>query len=174
MNTVTEIIGEVYRPFEGFKIDEWYLERGTQVHSAMAAICLGQKILSYDPRIEGYIKAGELFISTYKPIILAVEERIENTALQITGKPDLIARIKYRGSRIDIIIDWKCGVTGYELIQLGGYGLLAKKRYGMAVLLNSDGTFKIAGKGVTDISNIWRRRFLATLTVFNTIKEIKK
>lgn len=169
MVSVTEIIQKVFRPFEGAGDLTWYMNRGTQVHSCCKAICLNQSF-SFDEKISGYVFACKKFLNDFKPVVQIVEKRFNCETLQVTGQPDLIAVIKNEST----IIDWKCGLSGYELIQLGGYSCLTGVKFGLSVKLNEDGTYKIGGQGITDISKKWQRYFLGALTSYNCMKELGK
>ncbi len=141
---VTEIIRDVLGGW--FPSDPWYLERGTAVHDAMAAILRG-KAFDCDPRIQGFVDAGRKFIADTGAIMVNVEDkvegRVESQVHQFCGRFDAILKIK----GCDTLIDWKTNDADDERValQLGGYALALGKaapRYGMGVGLHDDGTYK--------------------------------
>jgi hypothetical protein len=168
MTRITTIISEVFRPYVGITIDPIYLELGSVAHTCYAGLCTGQTVSNVDERISGRVNACKSFLATFKPIPIDVEKRFNDMTLGITGKPDLLATID--GKRV--IIDHKASLSGYEPIQLAGYGVLTGYKLGMSVQYDNDGKYHTSG--IIDISGIWRRRFLAALTCYNTMIALGK
>ena len=160
---VTEIIGEVLSGSQ-WMADEFYLQRGTAVH-ACCALVLAHSEFTCDERITGQVQACRNWMEMYKPEVLHIEERRTHKIYQYTGMPDLVCKIN--GKRT--IVDWKASIAPTVNFQLGAYGLMFDCKYGMAVQLKEDGTFKTDGLVKMDIPG---RKFLAILTVYKIKHEL--
>ena len=70
--------------------------------------------------IEGYFKTGEFtegrkylpegwdnFVDKYRPEMIYGEERFYDNNLMVTGQPDFVGYITYKGRRVRAVVDWK-------------------------------------------------------------------
>lgn len=156
---VTDILRETIGGW--MPADDWYLERGTALHACMEMIAKG-KTFECDPQIEGYVQAGRNFFTDVQPEILDTEVEVLSKLYQYGGRYDARARINGRSC----IIDWKTNAYDLETVtlQLGGYALAqGKTRWGMAVALHEDGTYKTSG--FLDLT-LAQREFIALRTVY--------
>jgi len=81
--------------------------------------CAENGTLMHD-EIEGYFKTGEFtegrkylpkgwnnFWDKYRPEMIYGEERFYDNKLMITGQPDFVGFIDYKGRRVRAVVDWK-------------------------------------------------------------------
>jgi hypothetical protein len=144
---VTEIIQAL-----GLVEARWYSdysrERGTAVHAALELLAMGRlDWTSVDPRIIGYVRAGERFVlDAGIPIGECLTEHlVYHEARRYAGKLDLFA--KAYGA--PAVIDFKSGGLGCAGIQLAAYEEALRIERGdvrpyrrMAVQLRDDGTYR--------------------------------
>jgi len=132
---------------------EEYFPRGLIVHDCMKLLLTdGLDWDTVDPRIEGYVRAGEKFISDsgFKPI--CVEKPLYHPSWNYAGTGDAVGTVP--DGRV-ILPDWKTGaVTRSVKWQTAGYGELydvngickVTERYGLQ--LKSNGKYKLVGPWV--------------------------
>jgi hypothetical protein len=162
--SVTEILSSVLgNPYQGLPDAEFYMERGQAVH-ACAALIAKKKEFDHDPKIDGQVSAIRLFFSTIKPVVIAVEQRVESRLYQYAGTLDMVAMID--GTMT--IIDWKSSLLPTMALQLAGYAIAweeiggAKIKAGYGVEIRADGQYRMTEKYNLQIE---RREFLALRTV---------
>ena len=142
--------------------------RGEDVHYACELLDTGQlDYTTVTEEIAGYVMAYEKFKHEYKPVILAIEERVYHPVYKFAGTLDRVWRIK--GS-VDLA-DLKAGVdqpchqmqtAAYRLAWDSGHppGMAIKKRH--ALYLRANGTFDYrVHNGVSDGA-----AFLAAIQLF--------
>lgn len=82
---------------------EYDLSRGSAVHAATHFLDQGDLSWeSVDPVIVGRLRSYQRFLDEVKPIILAIEEGVENTALRYCGTLDRRVMLRGREAVIDI------------------------------------------------------------------------
>lgn len=148
---VTEILKSL-----GLVDDRWFQEhhrqRGNAVHVGMQLLITGQLDWStVDPRIVGYLRAGENFlrdtgVEIGSPEILT-EHLVYSSAYRYGGKVDAYARL-FR--KMDAVLDWKTGAHDLAHIQTALYEEPLREELGLkrpmrryAVKLNADGTYHV-------------------------------
>lgn len=122
-------------------------DRGTAVHRAVQLLAEGRlDWSSVDPRILGYVQAGDRFLrDAGVPIGECVTERIVyHPAHRYAGKLDLFAECF--GS--PAVVDFKSGALGHAGLQTAAYEDALRQEIGgaparrMAVQLREDGTYR--------------------------------
>lgn len=145
---ITEILGD---PFADVPQDrlEFCQGRGNAVHLAGALLVDGELDWNtVDPRIEGYVRAIELFHKECPGKIVYSERRLVSTTVGVGGTPDLVKFIRGRRS----LIDYKTSqqMTPRMRLQTAGYEVIHNDqfpnqpiydRYGLR--LNPNGTYKL-------------------------------
>lgn len=89
--------------FEEYKeaLDET-AENGTLMHEAIEKFFDADSFRS-DLLPEGWDK----FVQKYEPEFVYGEERFKDNQLMLTGQPDFVGYIKYKGRKVSAILDWK-------------------------------------------------------------------
>lgn len=168
MPRVTEIVRTVA---PAWQCDEWYLQRGTACHLAIALMLKGQlDWASVDPIIEGRVRAVQRFVKDVDATPLFIESKITGSGYE--GTPDLVALIG--GFRC--VVDWKGGaIQPAAQLQLAAYSLaVGNIDRVVAVETKDDASYKCiwgtrnpkrdhAHFNLTDAENI----FKAVLTAYN-------
>ena len=148
--SVTQCIGAVLG--KGWEAEEWYLDRGTQIHAAAALIARGK--LDWEKwqtqlreafneaeatSIIGRAKAVERFLKELKIEPLETERQLASSAMQIAGTADLLGRLSNRY----VVVDYKGSLDPRVEVQLGFYSIMAHCDQAIAVKLNDDGTYRL-------------------------------
>ena len=99
----------------------WAFSQGTTFEEYEEALntCAEDGTLMHD-EIEGYFRTGEFtegrkylpegwknFVEKYEPEFIYGEERFYDNNLMITGQPDFVGYITWKGQRIRAVVDWK-------------------------------------------------------------------
>ena len=99
----------------------WAFNQGDTFEKYEEALneCAENGTLMHD-EIEGYFKTGEFtegrkylpegwdnFVDKYRPEMIYGEERFYDNNLMITGQPDFVGYINWKGKRIRAVVDWK-------------------------------------------------------------------
>lgn len=169
MNRVTEILRDVLNT--GQLPDQWYLDRGTASHSALALELQGKEY-SCDERIKGFIQAGKKFIAENKPVVMQIEQTLQCKRYNLQGTPDYIAEIDGKLT----ICDWKTNqFYWWNKYQLAAYAVLLQENgitcnYGTVIALLEDGNYKVKHYNLKPLTY----DFKAMLTVYNIKNGEKK
>lgn len=164
--SVTQIVNHFCPPFQA---DQFYLDKGSAVHAALAMIALGIEFDPVDERIAGKVEAGRRFFRDCKPTVGHVEKHLFSAHFRFAGTLDLSARIDGH----IVIIDWKSRLTKSVQWQLGGYAALLKEETGLdakrgyGVQLNDDGRYQV-GETYDLIRS--GREFLGMFGNYNALK----
>lgn len=156
-----EMLGQPYRS------SEWHMQRGRVVHACAAMIGKGIEF-DYDPQIEGQVAAARKFHNDFCGTVLAIEEPFYSVRYQYAGTVDRIQKLvipERPAIDVGVIIDFKATLTRQTEVQLGGYSVLTKNRWGMGVQLNDDGTYKCSP--VYDLRRP-AQEFLSLLSAYGT------
>lgn len=139
---------------------KWFTEesrqRGSAVHHGVRLLLEGHKLdpKTVDPRIVGYIKGAERFLSEVFVEPICVEVPMYHETLDYCGTMDLVAR--YGSKKLITIIDWKTGpvpdleVVSPEALQMAFYKMLfeanqpGKIQKRLGVHLEKNGNYKLA------------------------------
>jgi len=146
--SVTECLS-ILRRFEGIpdRILIQAAEEGTQVHKYCLAYAKG---LYLPPPAELALAIGgfKRWFNTAVDQVLCVEEQLEDQNLCLTGRLDLIAKLK--GERLYSVIDLKRASADWIVgLQLAAYEHLASKRFERkfgpryALLIGKDGSTRM-------------------------------
>jgi len=168
---VTEIV-QALGIVEPRWFSDYSRDRGTAVHAALEYLARGVlDWMSLDPRIEGYVRAGDQFmrdagIEPGSPVAL-VEHLVHHPTLRYAGRLDLYARAFGEMA----VIDFKSGGLGCADIQTAAYEEALRIELGaarpfrrMAVQLREDGTYKKTDfRSASDYT-----RWAACCLIFNT------
>lgn len=99
----------------------WAFSQGSTFDEYEEALneCAENGTLMHDA-IEGYFKTGEFtegrkylpegwdnFVDKYRPEMIYGEERFYDNNLMVTGQPDFVGYITYKGRRVRAVVDWK-------------------------------------------------------------------
>ncbi len=99
----------------------WAFSQGTTFEEYEEALneCAENGTMMHD-EIEGYFKTGEFtegrkylpegwdnFVNKYEPEMIYGEERFYDNNLMVTGQPDFVGYITYKGRRVRAVVDWK-------------------------------------------------------------------
>jgi predicted RecB family nuclease len=99
----------------------WAFNQGDTFEKYEEALneCAENGTLMHD-EIEGYFKTGEFtegrkylpegwdnFVDKYRPEMIYGEERFYDNNLMVTGQPDFVGYIDWKGQRIRAVVDWK-------------------------------------------------------------------
>lgn len=107
--------------------------RGLAVHRANEALALGD---GYEPELSvypHYIEGLERWYRDFAPTVVAVERRIINRDLALTGRIDLAVIVE----AVPFIIDVKTGAAApWHALQTGGYRALARTDAELCRMLN--------------------------------------
>lgn len=150
---VTEIIQSVRTGYR-YQPNEWYLTRGTAVHSAIQLAAHDK--LDWDKwnkdlfqalqpqqaaAVIGRTKAALKFLTENFTGNFTTEIRLHNKMLNYAGTADLVGELK--DGRL-CICDWKGMIEPFVQIQLGFYSLALKIKpvCALAVELHDDSTFR--------------------------------
>ena len=149
-------------------------ERGTRVHKYSLAWVKGLYLPVPDDiaeSVEGFKRWFELMIDE----VLCVEEPLEDRSLCLTGRVDLIARI--RGERLFSVIDLKASTVDWSVgLQLAAYHEMAQKQFRrklgtrFALPIQKDGSIKAVP--FRD-PNDWPI-FLGVLSAYNHSRKMKE
>ena len=140
---------------------QWYLDRGTVVHSAAALLVSGKldwkgwekalrDALTEDQAndILGRVRGIEKFLRETRLIGVAVEDQMGSAKYGFAGTCDLLARRGHE-DRPTVIVDWKGSCDGRVQYQLGAYSLLYTENYNrrlieraVAVELDGSGNYR--------------------------------
>lgn len=139
---VTDILTELGLIDKRF-FDERSRNRGSIVHRCLALLLENSLDWStVDPRLLGYVQAGERFLQELKIVPKIIERPFYNKQLLYAGTPDIFCQD-------GTLIDFKTGVflKAYEL-QSGAYKLLLESngypvKKMMIVQLSEDGNYKL-------------------------------
>lgn len=150
-------------------VDEWYLQRGSAVHAAVALSLQGElDPESVDPRIQGRIDSVMQFIrdTALTPVLL--ETKLVSTRHQFAGTLDFLGKTP---SGEHILADWKGSLSSQVELQMGAYFLLlteAKHTCSQAVAVEThdDGTYRCRWFLAKDL-RIAALNFQAFLTTTN-------
>lgn len=124
---------------------EFARQRGIAVHAAMALLVRGKlDWKTVDPRIEGYVRAGERFERECPGKSMYVEKRMVIPEMELAGTPDVVRFI--RGHRS--LVDYKTGqqMTKRAKLQTAGYKKMhnfkfpyfpISKRFGLRLQVDS-------------------------------------
>ncbi len=167
--SVTQVIQSIAPQRE---VDEWYLQRGSAVHHAIALAMTNRLDWeSVDERIKGRVDAIMTFVSDEKLEPILIERRMASYRYRFAGTLDLVARHPSHGP---IIADWKGSITPQSEVQLGAYGLLIEEmgaidplpRHAVAVQCRDNGKYhcKWLDRNALKLA---RQTFLAFLTSHN-------
>lgn len=125
--SVTQII----KPFIN---TDWFTEesrlRGNAVHDAAALYLQGLFVPSLDPTHRPYFESIKIWIDSMVLDVKIVEQRLVDKRLGFTGKPDLIAQLKFDPENILTLCDWKTGQAEEKWfkVQNAAYRFLAAKK----------------------------------------------
>jgi hypothetical protein len=99
----------------------WAFSQGDTFEKYEEALneCAENGTLMHD-EIEGYFKTGEFtegrkylpegwdnFVDKYRPEFVYGEERFYDNKLMVTGQPDFVGYINWKGRRVRAVVDWK-------------------------------------------------------------------
>lgn len=113
---VTQILKAVL-PVSYFGATEWHMERGHAVHACAAMECQGVAY-TYDPQIDGQVKAVRAWLTMRSPNVVSVERMVWRTHyIPYAGTLDLLCEINGRLW----LVDWKGSASPWDQWQLGGY-----------------------------------------------------
>ena len=117
--SVTQIIRE---SVECHEASDWYLQRGTAVHAAVALALQGKlDYSSLDPRIRARVQAAVNIFKDKSLEVVAIEKTMASAKLRFAGTTDLIAK-NYSGEYL--LYDWKSSYSPESLLQLAAYKML--------------------------------------------------
>ncbi len=154
-----EMLGQPYRA------SEWHLNRGRSVHACAAFIGKGIEF-DHDPQIAGQVAACRKFHEDLDGEILAIEQPFYSVRYQCAGTVDLIKKLfTAQQKEVGVLIDFKATLTKQTEVQLGGYSVLTKVRWGMGVQLKDDGTYKCSA--LYDLRRP-AQEFLSLLSAYGT------
>lgn len=151
-------------------------DRGTAVHAACIAHIQGLFVPPLPLDHQPYFESFKRWCGNTDKILLA-EERLIDTVLKFTGKPDLI--ITHKATSGNILIDIKTSQSEdkWWAIQNAAYRYLATKRpepipthRGMSLRLKNDGT----GCLVTEYPKDYRGHFNIFLGLLNAFNYFNK
>ena len=153
-----EVFGESY-----WKVDEWYLQRGTAVHHAVRLLMEGRLDWnSVDEVIEGRVKAAQKFTQDFSKMLEGAKVEVRVASKHgFAGTADVIAE--------KIIVDWKGSITPAAELQMAAYSLGAEETLGVkigkgiAVELRDDGTYRSKWYEL----RLARNQFLAAMSIYN-------
>ena len=148
-NGILEAIGVQDYSFIPQSDRERYFLRGNYVHLAVALLLRNELAFdTVDPSIEGYVRAGEKFISDTGFKAICVEKPLYHPLWNFCGTPDCCGT--FRDGRV-VVLDWKTGTVLYHVRwQTAAYAELYAvneiafpvERYG--VKLCADGRYKMS------------------------------
>ena len=76
-------------------------QAGTDMHESIEKFFNGD---SYEENIpEGFYN----FVKKFEPEVDWMEERFRDTKLLVTGQPDWVGEVTYKGNRVRAVVDWK-------------------------------------------------------------------
>jgi hypothetical protein len=146
------------------------MRRGTAVHEWSVMVERdrfkdGGAIVSAMPLpLRGYGRAVAAFVEAYRPQWSAVESRIDDPAIDLTGCPDRVGVINDE----QVIVDYKTGGrSAWHRLQVALYAILVERslwtpdgctRFNkrLIVYLSPDGTYRLASyAGRQDILEAW-------------------
>lgn len=164
--SVTEVVSRV-APHRD--VDDWYLHRGTAVHTAIQLELKGELDWStVDERIKGRVEASMAFLRDAKIELTLVEAPLFSRSYQFAGTVDAYSVCR-------TIIDWKGSLAPQVVPQLGGYALLLEEdtrapSTAVAVETHDDGTYKCQWLTAADFRRA-KSTFLGLLTTFNWLED---
>jgi len=176
--SVTQVLG-VFTDFSMIREDvlKHAAERGTKIHSAIAAHLLGLWSLPLDIEAQPYFDSFRRWADLMVDKVVFVEEEIVCDCYGFKGHPD--ATLILKGESLATVIDWKSPISEaptWEL-QLSGYSHLVEKHYKPNTSIGRCGCVMLSPKGsqakMKEYSanrNTAFSVFLAALTVFNYLK----
>lgn len=136
---------------------QWHLDKGQAIHKAMELYVLGRlDWTTVDPRILGYVRAGEKFLKDAECELSKAEPEVEVCSRRYgyAGKVDLVAELFGRR----MLCDYKSGGLGAVGLQTAGYEMAYRECMGgkpllgrIALQLKSDGKYKM--KQLTDFQD---------------------
>ena len=139
--SVTQVLGDL---IPGWSASDFYLGRGRAVHQCAALIAHGKQF-SYDPQIEGQVKALRRFFSEVKPVVIESEFQVYSARHQYGGTLDLLM-----DGRQNVIADFKSTLTSTVPYQLAAYALAQNEmglpivNRGYGVEIRENGTYKMS------------------------------
>lgn len=156
-------------------VGEWYLQRGSAVHAAVA-LALKDELdpESVDERISGRIDAVLKFLSDTGMTPTFLEKPLVSTKYQFAGTLDYFGKDPV-GKRT--LADWKGSLSPHVEPQMGAYSLLLSESgetcdQAVAVETHDDGTYRCRWFDKRDI-RIAQQTFLAFLTASNWLEANK-
>uniref|UniRef100_A0A6M3KK13 Putative PD-(D/E)XK nuclease superfamily protein n=1 Tax=viral metagenome TaxID=1070528 RepID=A0A6M3KK13_9ZZZZ len=171
-------VTKVLSPYSGYDaIHPMHLEkaanRGTVVHSHLAAHALGEWSPAPKPEYAGYVLSGKKWLDAFVSEVLLVETELEEPSLGFCGHPDLVIRShKLCGV---ILIDWKTPATVHRKIwgaQLAAYAHMIEQQKGIEIdrigslRLNPDGKMAKFDEFTGSRAAFWQA-FYAALIAYN-------
>ena len=165
--SVTQIVGE-FSPFP-FKVEDWYLERGTALHRAIQLDMQGKLDRdTIDPSYEGKFNAYLKFQTEVGIEPEFIEKMLASKRYGFAGTLDCIGYI----NGVRWLIDWKGSVQSSVLLQLGGYFCLWEElsltpiASAAAVELKDNGNYSMNTFDARELRQA-HRAFLAALSLSN-------
>lgn len=171
--SVTEIIDRIAPQRD---TDDWYLQRGAAVHSAInLALRNNLDWSSVDERIKGRVDSAMSFLANTGITPSLLEMPLSSRTYQFAGTLDAY------GVDIDrcyVLVDWKGSLSPQVEPQLGGYSLLLSGAghraldRAVAVETHDNGSFKCRWFSSAEVRRA-QQTFLAMLTTFNWLETNK-
>ena len=167
--SVTQIISEVLPHHQW--ATEWHMHRGQQIHKAAELIAQG-KLPVVDEAIEGHVEGLRRFFSKEVSTVITTERQVYSKRMRYAGTLDLIA---YLGTVGLAVVDYKSsGCEVRTALQMCAYVEALREeipasdvpKYGVAVFLPGDGTYKCRTVKLAEYVNKWR----AVLSVYRIMQ----
>jgi hypothetical protein len=150
---VTEILNAL---FPMWACDEWYMARGSAVHSCYEMLAQGIAF-DCDPVCQPYVDGWRSWAAAVKPIFLRCEGVVGSVNHQYAGTFDAIAEI----DGIITMIDYKACKSATVGHQLAAYALAYEEmthtriNNGMGVTINDEGRRSIEKYDLKKLRNEW-------------------
>lgn len=157
------------------QVDEWYLQRGSAVHAAVALSLQGElDPESVDPRIQGRIDSVMKFIRDTALTPMLLETKLASVRYQFAGTLDFLGTTP---DGLKILADWKGSLCPQVEPQMGAYHLLLQESgetcsQAVAVETHDNGTYKARWFDKRALARA-SQTFLAFLTARNWLETNK-
>lgn len=131
-------------------IDEWYRDRGSMAHEAIALALRGDLDWdALDEELDPFVRAAVAFVNDVGWQVHSIEPMLCSDELWVAGQPDAIFTTRGRHPQVKLV-DWKLGgpIPPYEL-QTAGYEIIIEHALGMkveqrmCVHLQRDGKYRV-------------------------------
>lgn len=126
-------------------------DRGTRVHKYCEMHALGLFVEEYDQDCKNYVEAFKKWFDEWVVEVLFMEVRLNHEKYRISGKPDMVARLKYdkEPSLIDFKtpqaaqISWDLQTAAYDMLIEDIMGVKVGRRFCL-MLPKDDSRIKIS------------------------------